>query len=118
MTDREKAIVMAHTGIAMLTGEKFSIFHKYIEDLLGRPVWTHELAIEAVWNEIEEKSKPDFLKLCTDEPEGHWIPIEPDCRGYTEVFECSRCKNRVQYHYPMKKSEYPNCPYCLVEMKD
>ena len=69
MTDREKAIVMAHTGIAMLTGEKFSIFHKYIEDLLGRPIWTHELAIEAVWNEIKEKSKPDFLKLCADETE-------------------------------------------------
>lgn len=53
----------------MLSGEKFSIFHKYIEDLLGRPIWTHELAIEAVWNEIKEKSKPDFLKLCTDETE-------------------------------------------------
>lgn len=68
MTDREKAIVSAYTGVTMLAGEKFSIFHKYIEDLLGRPVWTHELASETVWNEIKEKSKPDFLKLCTDEP--------------------------------------------------
>ena len=31
MTDREKAIVMAYTGIAMLTGEKFPIFHEYVE---------------------------------------------------------------------------------------
>ena len=51
MTDREKAIVTAYTGITMLTGEKFSIFHKYIEDLLGRPVCTHELANEAIWTE-------------------------------------------------------------------
>ena len=69
MTDREKAIVMAYTGISMLSGDKFSVFHKYIEELLGRPIWTHELAIEADWNEIKEKSKPDFLKLCADETE-------------------------------------------------
>ena len=30
MTDKEKAIVMAHTGICMLTGDKFQIFHKYV----------------------------------------------------------------------------------------
>lgn len=36
MTDREKAIVMAHTGICMLTGDKFRIFHKYVEDIMGR----------------------------------------------------------------------------------
>lgn len=66
MTDKEKAIVMAYTGVAMLTGDKFSIFHKYIEELLNRPVFTHELASEEVWNEIKEKSKNDFLKLCRD----------------------------------------------------
>ena len=69
MTDREKAIITAYTGITMLAGEKFSIFHKYIEDILGRPIWTHELASETVWTEIKEKSKPDFLKLCADETE-------------------------------------------------
>ena len=64
MTDHEKAIVTAYTGITMLAGDKFQIFHKYIEDLLGRPVWTHELADPAVWEEIKEKSKKDFLDLC------------------------------------------------------
>ena len=75
MTDREKAIVMAYTGKAMLTGEKFSIFHKYIEDILGRSVWTHELADRSVWEEIEEKSKSDFLELCKNEgrPQGDLI---------------------------------------------
>ena len=62
MTDREKAIVMAHTGICMLAGEKFSIFHKYVEEILGKPIWTHELP--ALESQIKEKSKPDFLKLC------------------------------------------------------
>lgn len=67
MTDREKAIVMAHTGICMLTGDKFQIFHKYVEDIMGRPIWTHEIGIESIANEIKEKSKDDFIALCADE---------------------------------------------------
>ena len=66
MTDREKAIVMAYTGVTMLSGEKFSIFHKYIEDIMERPVFTHELAIELVWKQIKEKSRADFIKLCEE----------------------------------------------------
>ena len=69
MTDREKAIVMAHTGICMLTGEKYGVFHKYIEDILGRPVYTHELAIQSISDEIKEKSRDDFIKLCKEEQE-------------------------------------------------
>lgn len=64
MTDREKAIVMAFTGACMLTGEKFDIFHKYIEDIMGRPVWTHELADGSVMKEIKERSRKDFIELC------------------------------------------------------
>ena len=33
MTKKECAIVMAHTGIFMLEGEDFQIFHEYIEKL-------------------------------------------------------------------------------------
>ena len=62
MTKRECAIVMAYTGICMLTGENFSIFHEYIEEKLGRPVHTHELP--ELKEEIKEKSKDDFLNLC------------------------------------------------------
>lgn len=89
MTDREKAIVMAHTGITMLTGEKFGIFHKYIEDILGHPVWTHELAMESVWEEIKEKSHDDFIKLCKDEdPDNEEVIRELwNCRNEL----CLRC---------------------------
>lgn len=65
MTDKERAIITAYTGITMLTGDKFSIFHKYIEDIMGRPIWTHELANPSIWEEIKEKSKKDFLDLCS-----------------------------------------------------
>lgn len=64
MTDREKAIVTAHTGICMLTGGKFQIFHKYVEDIMGRPIMTHELGWLA--DVIKEKSKADFIALCEE----------------------------------------------------
>lgn len=65
MTDKEKAIVMAHTGICMLSGDKFQIFHKYVEDIMGRPIMTHEIG----WleNAIKEKSKADFIALCAEQ---------------------------------------------------
>lgn len=66
MTDREKAIIMAHTGVTMLTGEKFPVFHKYIEGIMGCPVYTHELASENVWDQIKDKSRADFIKLCKE----------------------------------------------------
>lgn len=64
MTDKEKAIVMAHTGICMLAGDKFQIFHNYIETILDRPILTHEIAL--LEKEIKEKSKADFMALCAD----------------------------------------------------
>ena len=69
MTNREKAIVMAHTGICMLEGEKLGVFYQYLNELYGRPVYTHEW----VTLDIKEKSKPDFLQLCKEE--------EPERRG-------------------------------------
>ena len=64
MTKHECAIVMAHTGICMLTGDDFGIYHVYIEKIMGRPVWTHELAVPEIAEEITEKSLNDFLELC------------------------------------------------------
>ena len=66
MTDKEKAIVMAYTGIAMLTGPKIGVFYDYISEILGRNIYTHELADKRVWEEIEKKCKPDFIKLCEE----------------------------------------------------
>lgn len=60
MTDKEKAIVTAHTGVNMLEGEKFNEFYKYLEELYGRPVYTHEIP----FLDIQEKSKEDFIALC------------------------------------------------------
>lgn len=74
MTDREKAIVMAYTGVCMLTGTKFAIFHKYVEDIMGRPVQTIEMGIESVCDEIKEKARPDFINLCEEEQKPYVTP--------------------------------------------
>lgn len=66
MTKSEAAVIMAYTGQVMLTGEDFDIFHNYIERILNRPVFTHELDSKSVWDEIKEKSKNDFLDICNN----------------------------------------------------
>ena len=55
---------MAHTGVCMLRGKDFPIFHKYIEEIIGRSVYTHELADKSTVDKIKEKSKADFIALC------------------------------------------------------
>lgn len=50
MTKQEKIVVSAYTGVLMCD---FDDLHEYIEDKLGRSVWTHELASEAVSAEIK-----------------------------------------------------------------
>lgn len=67
MTNVEKAIIMAYTGTCMLTEDKFNIFHEYVEKLMGRPVYTHELGFLA--DEIKEKAKDDFIELCKADAE-------------------------------------------------
>ena len=107
MTDREKAIVMAYTGICMLEGKKLFEFYKYLEELYKRPVYTHEF----LTLDMKERSEKDFMELCRkEEPErqtGEWIidenavlPFESgDCR-------CSVCGGGGCESY------WNYCPHC------
>lgn len=65
MNNRERAIISAYTGKLMCD---FDYFHRYVEEKLGRPVFTHELGYIEVEDEIKAASRDDFLALCgTDE---------------------------------------------------
>ena len=64
MTTAEKIVVSAYTGYLMCD---FDLMHQYIEKIMGRPVYTHELASESFNDELREKVKPDFLKICAGE---------------------------------------------------
>ena len=61
MNKKERIIISAYTGYLMCD---FGDVHKYIEEKMGRPVWTHEFANEKTMEELRKKVKPDFLKLC------------------------------------------------------
>lgn len=63
MTEREGAVLSAYTGILMC--KTFSPVHEYIEEIMGRPVWTHEIPMLA--DEIKEKSKEEFSKIITEQ---------------------------------------------------
>lgn len=63
MTKEEKLIVSAYTSVLMTD---FHDYHKFIEEKLGRPVWTHEIASESVTEELKKAVKEDFLKLCAE----------------------------------------------------
>ena len=60
MDKREAAIVAAYTGI--LLGD-FSEIHKYIEEIMNRPVVTHEMGDKVTVAEIKQAAREDFLSL-------------------------------------------------------
>lgn len=60
MTEREMAIVSAYTGILL---GKFCEMHKYIEQIMERPVFTHEMGDKKTMEEIKRRSKRDFCDL-------------------------------------------------------
>lgn len=58
MTKREAVIVSAYTGV--LIGD-FNETHRYIEEIMGRQVFTHELPY--ISDEITKRSKNDFMNI-------------------------------------------------------
>lgn len=63
LTKTQAAIIGAYTGI---TAGPFEDMHEYIEKIMGRPVFTHELANTNTIAEIKQKAKPDFLVICSE----------------------------------------------------
>jgi hypothetical protein len=63
LTREQAAIIGCYTGIS---AGPFEDIHKLAEELLGRPVWTHELANKEVWEQLKEKVKPQFIAICAE----------------------------------------------------
>jgi hypothetical protein len=57
---RLAAVTAAYTGY--LVGE-FDEMHKYIEEVMGHPVWTHEMASKEIMGEVREAAKEEFIAL-------------------------------------------------------
>lgn len=74
MTKREAAIISAYTG--WLIGE-FIDCHSYIEEVMDRPVFTHEMGDKTFTDELHDKCKPDFMNLKIEESEPKKHKYEP-----------------------------------------
>lgn len=61
MTRREGCVLTAYTGLSLVNS--FHDFHKYAEELLGRPIFTHEFGNKDVAKEIKKASEKDFLEI-------------------------------------------------------
>jgi hypothetical protein len=61
MTKQESLVLSAYTGYMLC--KDFSEFHKYIEQVMERPVFTHELADDRFTKELSDKVKPDMLHI-------------------------------------------------------
>ena len=61
MTREEAILLSAYTGFLLVPD--FSEVHKFCEDALGRPIFTHEFADRDVQKEIQEKLRPQIMEL-------------------------------------------------------
>ena len=43
--------------------KNFSDVHEFIEEIMERPVFTHEMGSEDFHKELQEKLKPELIKL-------------------------------------------------------
>lgn len=83
MTKHEKIVVSAFTGTLMCD---FNELHAYIEEKLGRPVFTHELADSKLIEEIKRAVKDDFLAICMRD-EAHQEALAPVDKIIDLLFE-------------------------------
>lgn len=60
LNKEQAAIISVYTGVTCCT---FDHVHEYIEKLMGRPVFIHELAEPGTLETLKELSRPDFMKI-------------------------------------------------------
>ena len=122
MTRKEAILLSAYTGF--LLAPDFSEVHKFCEDTLGRPIWTHEFADSCVQKEIQEKLRPQIMELVqniaalrpvsreqVERMQGEWIDLR-ECYNDVPKRQCSHC-GKV-----LIGLETPFCEACGAPMTD
>lgn len=116
MTLREKAICELFTGICFCVGEQRGAVYEYAEELLGRPVMTHDFLWHA--DKLRELAKADFEAICFDKhTEGEWTEYwDGDYLEYSH--KCSKCgqaaPTKAETSHDEILSNY--CPHCGAKM--
>lgn len=60
LTKEQAAVITAYTGYLL---GSFNDAHSYIEKLMDRPVFTHEMGSKEFMDELQLKAKADFIAL-------------------------------------------------------
>lgn len=60
LTKKQAAVITAYTGFLL---GSFNDVHHYIEKLMGRLVFTHEMGSKELMDELQLKAKADFIAL-------------------------------------------------------
>jgi hypothetical protein len=63
MKKREAAIISAYTGMLLCD---FSDFKKYAEEIMGRPIFTHEMASPGFCFELKIKAEADAKSIVVE----------------------------------------------------
>lgn len=64
LTRRQASIIGVYTGISF---GPFSDIHGLAEQLLRRPIWTHEFARPEIWAELREAARPQMLAIAAED---------------------------------------------------
>ena len=106
MTREEAILLTAYTGF-LLTPD-FAEVHKFCENTLGRPIWTHEFARPALQNEIQEKLRPQIMELVQS-----ISALRPVSREQVEKMfpGCEKCRNQANWPSWIEKG-FVYCPKC------
>ena len=124
MTREEAILLSAYTGFLLV--QDFSDVHKFCEDTLGRPIWTHEFADEDVQKEIQDKLRPQIMKLIYSTNalrpvsreqvekvcKGEWIIQQDEHKEY--IKKCSKCGFHISGWWGADKF----CANCGTPMTD
>ena len=115
MTREEAILLSAYTGF--LLAPDFSEVHKFCEDTLGRPIWTHEFADRCVQKEIQEKLRPQIMELVQniaalrpvsrEQVEKVWRAHWNESTHLGGFVYCSRCGYNA-----LEANNYTFCPKC------
>lgn len=63
LTRQQAAVIGVATGT--LCGP-MSDLQELAEELLSRPIYTHEFGDSELWVELKEKARPTLLKICAE----------------------------------------------------
>ena len=115
MTREEAILLSAYTGFLLV--QDFSDVHKFCEDTLGRPIWTHEFADKDVQKEIQNKLRPQIMKLIQstnalrpvsrEQVEKVWRAHWNESTHLGGFVYCSRCGYNA-----LEANNYTFCPKC------